>query len=52
MILSILLTGNLDLYQVIKINVKCDEFKDELNKKLHKNCMKNLKKEIVILTQY
>ena len=34
MILSILLTGNLDLYQVIKINVKCDEFKDELNKKI------------------
>ena len=34
MILSILLTGNLDLYQVIKVNVDCNEFKDELNKKI------------------
>ena len=34
MILSILLTGNLDLYQVIKVNVDCDEFKDELNRKI------------------
>ena len=44
MILSILLTGNMDLYQVIKINVKCDEFKDELNKKIAKKLYEEFEK--------
>ena len=44
MILSILLTGNMDLYQVIKINVNCDEFKDELNKKIAKKLYEEFEK--------
>ena len=44
MIFSILLTGNMDLYQVIKINVNCDEFKDELNKKIAKKLYEEFEK--------
>ncbi len=44
MILSILLTGDLDLYQVIKANVDCSLFKDELNSKIAKKLYEEFEK--------
>ena len=44
MILSILLTGDLNLYEVIKQNVNCDEFKDELNHKIAKKLYEEFEK--------
>lgn len=44
MILSILLTGDLNLYEVIKQNVNWDEFKDELNHKIAKKLYEEFEK--------
>ena len=44
MILSILLTGDLNLYEVIKQNVSWDEFKDELNHKIAKKLYEEFEK--------
>ena len=44
MILSILLTGDLNLYEVIKQNVNCNEFKDELNHKIAKKLYEEFEK--------
>ena len=44
MILSILLTGDLNLYEIIKQNVNYDEFKDELNKQIAKKLYEEFEK--------
>ena len=44
MILSILLTGDLNLYEIIKLNVNYDEFKDELNKQIAKKLYEEFEK--------
>ena len=44
MILSILLTGDLNLYEIIKQNVIYDEFKDELNKQIAKKLYEEFEK--------
>ena len=44
MILSILLTGDLNLYEIIKQNVQADEFKDELNKQIAKKLYEEFEK--------
>ena len=43
-ILSILLTGNENLYQIIKQNISADDFKYELNKQIAKKLYEELEK--------
>ena len=44
MILSILLTGDLNLYEIIKQNINSDDFKDELNKQIAKKLYEEFEK--------
>ena len=44
MILSILLTGNLNLYEIIKQNIQPEEFKDKLNQEIAKKLYEEFKK--------
>ena len=44
MILSILLTGDLNLYEIIKQNIKVEEFKDETNKQIAKKLYEEFEK--------
>lgn len=44
MILSILLTGNLNLYEIIKQNIQPEEFKDNLNQEIAKKLYEEFKK--------
>ncbi len=44
MILSLLLKGNLNIYQIIKQNIKYEEFKDEVNKKIAKKLYEEFEK--------
>ncbi len=43
-ILSILLTGNLNLYKIIKQNLKKEDFKDEINNKIAKKLYEEFEK--------
>ena len=44
MILAILLTGDLNLYEIIKQNVKAEEFKDVLNQQIAKKLYEEFEK--------
>ncbi len=44
MILSILLTGDLNLYEIIKQNIKAEEFKDMLNQRIAKKLYEEFEK--------
>ena len=44
MILSLLLTGDMNVYEIIKQNIKCDEFKDELNRQISKKLYEEFEK--------
>lgn len=44
MILSLLLKGDLNIYQIIKQNIKDDEFKDEVNNKIAKKLYEEFEK--------
>ena len=44
MILSILLTGDLNLYEIIKQNIKPEEFKDILNQRIAKKLYEEFEK--------
>lgn len=43
-VLSILLTGNLEFYEILKQNIKVEDFKDELNQKILKKLYEEFQK--------